>query len=59
MVKLVCRECKNPLHIVKGGQKVVDGKIINTHVYGCLNPDCGSKMIEQGRTEVEQEQFQE
>jgi hypothetical protein len=55
---MVCSKCQNPLRIVSGGQKVVDGKIIAVHVMGCMNPECDMKMQEQSRVETEVKSFE-
>jgi hypothetical protein len=55
---MVCSKCQNPLHIIGGGQKVVDGKIIAVHIMGCMNPDCNMKMQEQNRAETEVKSFE-
>lgn len=54
-----CRSCGAFLHIIKGGQKIKDGKIIMVHVLGCLNRNCQDKMVEQGRKETEAPRFAE
>lgn len=54
-----CRSCHNPLHIISGGNKSEEGSTVikTVHVWGCLNPDCKDAMVEQTRTETEQESF--
>ena len=54
-----CRECGNPLRILKGGQKIIDGKIVNIHVMGCLNPGCPMLQQEQDRIITEIPSFEE
>ena len=54
----VCSVCQNPLHIIGGGNKVVDGKIKAVHVMGCMNPDCPQVMKEQERQEIEVKSFE-
>lgn len=51
---MVCIECKQPLHIISGGNKTaIDSTdIITVHVFGCLNKACGECMKEQTRTET-------
>jgi hypothetical protein len=56
---MVCRECGNPLRILKGGQKIIDGKICNIQVMGCLNPNCSLKQKEQDRIITEIPSFEE
>lgn len=56
---MVCSKCGLPLRVIKGGQKVVDGKIVMVHVLGCMNTDCELKMQEQNRIETPQESFAE
>lgn len=55
---MVCKKCGNPLKVINGGNKVVDGKIVTVHVWGCLNAKCELNMQEQDRTETEQESFE-
>jgi hypothetical protein len=55
---MVCSKCGLPLRIIKGGQKIVNGKIVMVHVLGCMNTDCDMKMIEQKRVETPQESFE-
>jgi len=55
---MVCSKCQNPLRIVSGGQKVVNGKIVNVQVKGCLNPECNLKLQEQDRVEIAVESFE-
>jgi hypothetical protein len=55
---MACRNCGNPLRILKGGQKIGDGKIIMVHVMGCLNPDCELKNQEQDRVFTEVQEFE-
>lgn len=54
-----CSVCSNPLKVISGGLKTVEGstKITMVHIFGCLNPDCKDKLLEQNRTETEQESF--
>ncbi len=54
-----CRSCGNPLRILKGGQKIIDGKIVNIHVMGCLNPSCDLFNQEQDRKVNEVPSFEE
>lgn len=56
---MLCKECKSPLHVISGGNKIVDGKIVTVHVFGCLNSNCSLNTQEQNRTQTEQEQFNE
>jgi hypothetical protein len=56
---MTCSNCGNPLKVISGGNKIVDGKIVMIHVWGCLNDDCKIKMQEQNRTQTEVEQFEE
>lgn len=53
-----CSKCQNPLRILRGGQKIIDGKIVNIHVMGCLNPGCELKNQEQDRKVAEVQEFQ-
>lgn len=53
-----CRSCGNPLRILRGGQKIIDGKIVNIQVIGCLNPNCSLKQQEQDRAVAEVPEFQ-
>jgi hypothetical protein len=53
-----CSKCQNPLRILKGGQKIIDGKIVNIHVMGCMNPECDKRMEEQTRQETEVKSFE-
>ena len=53
-----CSKCQNPLRILKGGQKIIDGKIVNIQVMGCLNPNCELKNQEQDRHITETPEFQ-
>ena len=53
-----CRSCGNPLRILRGGQKIIDGKINNIQVMGCLNPNCELKNQEQDRHVTETPEFQ-
>lgn len=48
---MVCRECKNPLRIIGGGQKsdIGTNKITMVHIMGCMNPNCSIKLKEQDR----------
>lgn len=54
-----CRECGNSLRILRGGQKIIDGKINNIQVMGCLNPNCSLKQQEQDRVVNEVPNFEE
>ena len=54
-----CSKCQNPLGILKGGQKIIDGKIVNIHVMGCLNPSCDLFNQEQDRKVNEVPSFEE
>lgn len=56
--QMVCSKCQNPLRIISGGNKIVDGKIKAVHVMGCMNPDCDMKMQEQDRVETEVQSFE-
>jgi hypothetical protein len=53
----VCSNCGNPLKIIQGGQKSLEGStdITMVHVFGCINKDCkmaNPKMLEQDRKET-------
>jgi hypothetical protein len=54
-----CKSCGNPLRILRGGQKIIDGKINNIQVMGCLNPNCSLKQQEQDRVVNEVPNFEE
>ena len=56
---MVCIECKQPLHIISGGNKteVNTTDIITVHVFGCMNRDCKERMKEQDRTETKNPSF--
>ena len=54
-----CSNCGNPLRILRGGQKIIDGKIVNIHVMGCLNPSCELFNQEQDRKVNEVQSFEE
>jgi hypothetical protein len=56
---MVCSQCQNPLRIIKGGQKIRDGKIIMVHVMGCMNPECSLYNKEKERIETEVPSFDE
>jgi len=58
---LKCCKCKNPLRIIKGGQKSDIGStdIVMVHVFGCMNESCDMAMKEQHRVEDTVESFTE
>lgn len=56
---MICQKCGNPLHVLKGGNTIKDSQIVMVHIWGCFNPDCEMKELEQNRTETPQEQFNE
>jgi hypothetical protein len=53
----VCVECKNPLKQIKGGPN--QERFVHVHVWGCMNPDCPKKMLEQDRSETPLKNFNE